>query len=194
MPENKLLLFCGPSGSGKTTIVQHLLNTDKRLAFSISATTRPQREEEIDGKDYYFISTDDFRSRINAGDFVEWEEVYKGRFYGTLHSEIKNIWNENKIPVFDVDVEGGLKIKKIFGQKLLSVFVCPPSIEELRKRLHARNSETPESFKARISKSELELTYASRFDVVIVNNKLEDALRDAKNITDEFLSGVVKSK
>ena len=188
MAGDKLLLFCGPSGSGKTTIVHHLLKTDPRLSFSISATTRQKRDNEIDGTDYFFIPVDEFRSKIKAGAFVEWEEVYTDRFYGTLHSEIEKIWKSGKVPIFDVDVEGGLKIKKIFGKKLLSVFVCPPSIDELHERLHARNSETPESFQARISKSEHELSFAFSFDKVIVNDKLEYALREAKFITDDFLA------
>jgi guanylate kinase len=187
MSGRKLLLFCGPSGSGKTTIVHHLLKTDPRLAFSISATTRKKRDTETDGVDYHFIPVDEFRARIEQGDFVEWEEVYPGRYYGTLQSEIEKIWEEAKVPVFDVDVEGGLKIKKIFGEQLLSVFVRPPSVDELHKRLTARNSETPESFRARISKSEQELTYAFSFDRVIVNDTLKFALKEAKLLVNDFL-------
>jgi guanylate kinase len=187
MTEGKLLLFCGPSGSGKTTIVHHLLETDPRLAFSVSATTRKKRENEKDGIDYHFITVDDFKRRIEENAFVEWEEVYAGGFYGTLKSEIEKIWSDGKVPVFDVDVEGGLKVKKIYGNKLLAVFVQPPSIEELHKRLTLRNSETPESFKVRIEKSELELTYAIRFDRVIVNDKLKFALKEAKLLVNDFL-------
>jgi guanylate kinase len=187
MTEGKLLLFCGPSGSGKTTIVHHLLETDPRLAFSVSATTRKKRENETDGVDYHFISVEDFKKKIEENAFVEWEEVYAGGYYGTLKSEIQRIWNEGKIPVFDVDVEGGLEIKKIYGDKLLSVFVQPPSVEELHKRLTLRNSESPESFKARIEKSEHELTYAIRFDRVIVNDKLKFALKEAKILVGDFL-------
>lgn len=141
--QGKLLLFCGPSGSGKTTIVRHLLDTDPRLAFSISATTRPKRETETDGVDYHFISVNEFKRRIDAGEFVEWEEVYKDRFYGTLRSEVDRLWRENKVVVFDVDVEGGLQLKKTFGELLLAVFVMPPSVEALHQRLTARQSETP---------------------------------------------------
>jgi guanylate kinase len=187
MTDRKLLLFCGPSGSGKTTIVRHLLQTDPRLAFSVSATTRKNRENETDGIDYYFISIDEFKSKINSDEFVEWEEVYSGGYYGTLKSEIQNIWNDGKVPIFDVDVEGGLKIKKIYGDKLLSVFVQPPSVEELHKRLTLRNSETPESFKVRTEKSEHELTYAFRFDRVIVNDTLKFALKEAKILVNDFL-------
>jgi guanylate kinase len=187
MTGGKLILFCGPSGSGKTTIVHHLLETDPRLAFSVSATTRRKRENEVTGVDYHFVSVEEFRSRIEANDFVEWEEVYEGGYYGTLKSEIERIWNEGKVPVFDVDVEGGLKIKKIYGDKLLSVFVQPPSVEELHKRLTLRNSETPESFRARTEKSEHELKYAVKFDRVIVNDTLKFALKEAKILVNDFL-------
>jgi guanylate kinase len=187
MSGGKLLLFCGPSGSGKTTIVHHLLETDPRLSFSVSATTRRRRDNEKDGIDYYFMSADNFRQLIKEDAFVEWEQVYEGGYYGTLKSEIEKIWKMNKIPVFDVDVEGGLKIKKIYGPKLLAVFVRPPSVEELHKRLTARNSETPESFNARIEKSEHELSYAFRFDRVIVNDKLKFALKEAKILVNDFL-------
>ncbi|MFZ7153636.1 MAG: guanylate kinase [Bacteroidota bacterium] len=185
--QGKLLLFCGPSGSGKTTIVRHLLDTDPRLAFSISATTRPKRETETDGVDYHFISVDEFKRRIDAGEFVEWEEVYKDRFYGTLRSEVDRLWRENKVVVFDVDVEGGLQLKKTFGELLLAVFVMPPSVEALHQRLTARQSETPESLKARVAKAEHELTYAFRFDRVIVNDTLEHALEEAKQVVSEFI-------
>jgi len=185
--QGKLLLFCGPSGSGKTTIVRHLLDTDPRLAFSISATTRPKRETETDGVDYHFISVDEFKRRIDAGEFVEWEEVYKDRFYGTLRSEVDRLWRENKVVVFDVDVEGGLQLKKTFGELLLAVFVMPPSVEALHQRLTARQSETPESLKARVAKAEHELTYAFRFDRVIVNDTLEHALEEAKQVVAEFV-------
>mgnify|MGYP000972493699 FL=1 len=185
--QGKLLLFCGPSGSGKTTIVRHLLDTDPRLAFSISATTRPKRETETDGVDYHFISVDEFKRRIDAGEFVEWEEVYKDRFYGTLRSEVDRLWRENKVVVFDVDVEGGLQLKKTFGELLLAVFVMPPSVEALHQRLTARQSETPESLKARVAKAEHELTYAFRFDRVIVNDTLEHALEEAKQVVAGFV-------
>jgi guanylate kinase len=187
MNTGKLLLFCGPSGSGKTTIVHNLLRTDPRLAFSVSATTREKRKNEKDGVDYHFISVEEFRSRIDAGQFIEWEEVYTDRYYGTLHSEIKSIWENGKVPVFDVDVIGGLKIKKTFGKNLLAVFVRPPSVEELHKRLKARNSETPESFKARTAKSEHELTYAFSFDKIIVNDDLNFALKEARLLVNDFL-------
>ena len=182
----KLLLFCGPSGSGKTTIVHHLLKKYPRLAFSVSATTRPKRANETDAIDYHFLSVEEFQKKIAANEFVEWEEVYADRYYGTLKAEIERIWLQDTIAVFDVDVEGGLKIKNIFGDRLLSVFVMPPSVDELHNRLKSRNSETPASYKARMTKSEHELTYAFRFDKVIINDQLENALTEAEKITEEF--------
>ena len=137
--------------------------------------------------DYHFISVDEFKRRIDAGEFVEWEEVYKDRFYGTLRSEVDRLWRENKVVVFDVDVEGGLQLKKTFGELLLAVFVMPPSVEALHQRLTARQSETPESLKARVAKAEHELTYAFRFDRVIVNDTLEHALEEAKQVVSEFI-------
>lgn len=187
----KLLLFCAPSGSGKTTIVHHLLKKYPRLAFSVSATTRPIRKIEQDGIDYHFLSVEEFKNRISKNDFIEWEEVYTDRFYGTLKSEIEKIWLNDGIAIFDVDVEGGLKIKKIFGDRLLSVFVMPPSVDELHNRLKARNSETEASYKARITKSEHELTYAFRFDKIIINDQLENALDEAEKITEEFLQQAI---
>jgi guanylate kinase len=186
--EGKLLLFCGPSGSGKTTIVHHLLKNNPRLTFSVSATTRPIRSNEMDGADYHFLTVDEFKRRIANNDFIEWEEVYHDRFYGTLRAEIDRIGQEGKVPVFDVDVEGGLKIKSIFGNRLLSVFVMPPSVEELHHRLHTRNSETAESYQARISKAEHELGYASKFDKIIVNDVLDTALQEAFQLVNDFLA------
>lgn len=186
--ERKLFLFCGPSGSGKTTIVHDLLNIDSRLKFSVSATTRTRRTNEVDGKDYHFISIEEFKKRIANNEFVEWEEVYTNGFYGTLKSEINSIWDSGKFPVFDVDVEGGLKIKEIFGDQLLAVFVRPPSIEVLHQRLIARNSETPESFNLRIQKSEYELTFAPKFDHVIINDTLEKALAEARELVNKFIA------
>ncbi len=185
--DNKLLLFCGPSGSGKTTIVHSLLASDSRLKFSVSATTRNKRINEMDGLDYHFISVDEFKKRIANDEFVEWEEVYVNGYYGTLKSEIESIWASGKIPVFDVDVEGGLKIKSIYGEQLLAVFVRPPSIKDLHERLKARNSETPETFKARIAKAVDELTYAEKFDKIIVNDSLEQALEEAHRLANGFI-------
>lgn len=183
----KLLLFCGPSGSGKTTIVHHLLKKDKRLSFSVSATTRPMRSNEQDGIDYHFLSVEKFKEKIANYEFIEWEEVYTDRFYGTLKSEVERIWDNRQVAVFDVDVIGGLNIKGQYGNNLLSVFVMPPSVDELHRRLKARNSETAESYRARIEKAEHELTFASHFDKIIVNDSLEVALVEAESIVTEFL-------
>jgi guanylate kinase len=186
--QGKLLLFCGPSGSGKTTIVHHLLKHNKQLQFSISATTRPQRANEKHGEDYYFISVEAFKKKIEKNEFVEWEKVYENGYYGTLKSEVERIWKINKVAVFDVDVEGGLNIKKQFGEQLLAVFIMPPSIDDLHKRLHARATESPETLMARVKKAEHEITYAYRFDHVIVNDNLEKALAEAQKLVNDFLN------
>jgi guanylate kinase len=167
--------------------VHHLLKKYPVLKFSVSATTRPIRATEKDGVDYHFLSVEEFKKRIENDEFVEWEQVYTDRYYGTLKSEIERIWLNDGVAVFDVDVEGGLKIKKIFGDRLLAVFVMPPSVEELHNRLKARNSETAASFKSRIAKSEHELTYAFRFDFVIINDQLEVALAEAEMAIEKFL-------
>jgi guanylate kinase len=185
--QGKLILFCGPSGSGKTTIVHHLLQNFPQLSFSISATTRAKRANEVNGVDYYFLSAKEFKQKISNNEFVEWEEVYADVFYGTLKSEVERIWKENKTVVFDVDVEGGLNIKKLFGKNLLTVFVRPPSVEELRKRIKNRGSETEESFKLRVTKAEFELSYSDKFDHVIVNDTLDEALIDANKLSNSFL-------
>jgi guanylate kinase len=186
--QQKLLLFCGPSGSGKTTVVHHLLSKYPKLSFSISATTRNKRINEKDGEDYHFMSVDDFKRKIEADEFIEWEEVYHNGYYGTLKSEIERISKLGKVPIFDVDVEGGINIKKQYGKQLLAVFVMPPSLDELHHRLKARATETPESFKARTAKSEHEMSYAAKFDHVIVNDKLEDALIEAEKLVKVFLN------
>lgn len=186
MKEGKLILFCGPSGTGKTTITRHLLEYFPQLSFSISATTRKKRDTETDGKDYYFISAAEFREKIKAELFVEWEEVYTDIYYGTLKSEIERIWNENKVVAFDVDVEGGLNIKKIYGDNLLAVFIKPLSVEVLRNRLRERNTESPESLATRIVKAEHELTYADKFDHIIINDTLEHALDQARALVSDF--------
>jgi guanylate kinase len=191
IPEKKedlLILFCGPSGSGKTSIVHSLLNSFPQLCFSVSATTRKKRSNETDGRDYYFISVSEFKEKIKNQEFLEWEEVYPNGFYGTLKSEIQRISSLGKVAVFDVDVEGGLNIKKQFGNNLLDVFVMPPGIEELKKRLVARATETDESLMARVLRAEKELAYASRFSHVIVNRNLEEATEKAKNMVFDFLT------
>ena len=185
----KLIVFSAPSGSGKTTIVRHLLNaTDLPLAFSISATTREPRPGEVDGKDYYFLSLETFKKRIAEEAFVEWEEVYEGVFYGTLKSEIERIWNAGKSVVFDIDVEGGISIKRYFGEKALTIFVQPPSIDDLRKRLEERKTEGPEQLETRVSKASKELQRAPEFDTILINDQLEMALVKAEQIAAQFLS------
>jgi guanylate kinase len=185
--KNKVVIFCAPSGSGKTTIVKHLLSIDERLAFSVSACTRKQRKNEVHGRDYYFISIEEFKQKIAAGDFLEYEEVYGGNFYGTLKSEVTRIWEQERVVIFDVDVEGGLHIKEYFGDKALAVFVKPPSIESLETRLRYRSTETEETLKIRIDKAVHELAYEDKFEKVIVNNILEEALFEAEKMVDDFL-------
>jgi guanylate kinase len=185
----KLIVFSAPSGSGKTTIVRHLLNdTDLPLAFSISATTRKPRPGEVDGKDYYFLSVEAFKERIAKDAFVEWEEVYEGVFYGTLKTEIERIWNTHKAVVFDIDVEGGISIKQFFKEKALTVFVQPPSIEDLRNRLESRNTESPEQLEVRVNKASQELQKSTEFDTILINDQLEKALKEAEQIVAQFLS------
>ena len=187
MSEGKLVIFSAPSGAGKTTIVKHLLSLDLKFGFSISATTRKPRGSEQDGKDYYFINNEEFRARINRGEFLEWEEVYPGCFYGTLKSEVTRICQNGQNILFDVDVEGGSHIKKYYGDKALAVFVQPPSIQELENRLLARSTDCPEVIKERIAKAEHELSFAHLFDIIITNDKLEQALQEAEENVRAFL-------
>ncbi|MBL7943244.1 MAG: guanylate kinase [Flavobacteriales bacterium] len=184
----KAIIFSAPSGSGKTTIVHHLLGVpDLNLAFSVSATSRPKRGAEADGRDYFFITPEEFIDRARKGDFIEWEEVYKDQYYGTLKSEIDRLWSEGKNVIFDVDVVGGLNLKKYFGEQSLALFVQPPSIETLRFRLRNRSTETDEKIAMRIDKAQKEMAYAPKFDAVIVNDILEDALIQAESKVREFL-------
>jgi guanylate kinase len=184
---NKAVIFCAPSGSGKTTIVKHLLAIDTRLMFSVSACTRKQRENEIHGKDYYFLSIDEFKNRIANDEFLEYEEVYGGNFYGTLKSEVNRIWSMNKVVIFDVDVEGGLNIKKYFGQDALAVFVKPPSVEVLEQRLRYRSTETEETLRMRIEKAVHELEFESQFESILMNKDLDKALGEAESLINKFL-------
>jgi guanylate kinase len=188
---HKLVLFCGPSGSGKTTIVHHLMQQFPMMRFSVSATTREKRPNEEHGKDYYFLSVDEFKAKIQNDEFLEWEEVYKDRFYGTLKKEVERILNDGYVAIFDVDVEGGLHIRKQFGRQLLDVFVMPPSVDDLHKRLVARATESEDSLFKRLGKAEKEMTYAFQFNHVIVNSVLEDAKQEAMQMVKEFLEDVV---
>ncbi len=183
----KCVIISAPSGAGKTTIVHHLLKEDLGLAFSVSATTRPRRAHEVDGKDYFFLETEDFKKRIAADAFVEWEEVYTGHYYGTLRAQIERIWSEGHSPIFDVDVEGGLNLKKAFGPDALALFIAPPSIDVLRDRLRTRGTETAESLQRRVDKAVHELTYSPRFDNVVVNDELHLACQAAEQMVRTFL-------
>lgn len=187
MEEGKLIIFSAPSGAGKTTIVKRILESRTDLEFSVSACSRKKRDCETHGKDYYFISADEFRSRIANNEFLEWEEVYENSYYGTLKSELQRIWNKGHHVIFDVDVVGGLSIKKFGKDNALAVFVMPPSVEELENRLRNRASETPETLKKRLDKSKYELGFADKFDHIIVNDDLERAVAKAKARVDEFL-------
>ena len=187
MAEGKAIIFSAPSGSGKTTLVKHLLESNKNLEFSISATTRPKRAVEVDGKDYYFLSPNNFKSKIKTNEFVEWEEVYPESFYGTLKTEVQRIWDKDNAVIFDVDVKGGVNLKKYFGKQALAVFVKVPSSEALEERLRARGSETPESLQSRIEKFEYELGFENQFDVSIINDNLEESCSNARRIVNDFL-------
>jgi len=186
--KGKLLIFSAPSGAGKTTIVKHLLQKNFDLNFSVSATSREPRTGETPGKDYFFLSEKEFREKIENDEFLEWEEVYKGIFYGTLKSEVERIRNSGKNVIFDVDVVGGLNIKKHYGDEALAVFVQPPSIEELKKRLRNRSTESEEKINMRIAKAEKELRYARRFDLIIINDNLDSALKIVESKVADFLS------
>jgi len=187
--QGKLIVFSAPSGSGKTTIVKHLLTvSDLNLAFSISATSRYMREGEVNGKDYYFISAKDFQNKINEDAFIEYEEVYKDNFYGTLKSEIERIWAEGKHVVFDIDVVGGLNIKQQYPDQTLAVFVNPPSVEELRRRLCFRQTESDEKIEMRLEKAGREIARAPEFDVILENHDLETAKNEARNLVYNFIN------
>jgi guanylate kinase len=185
---NKLLLFAAPSGAGKTTIVHHLLDTFDTLAFSVSATTRPRRAHEVHGKDYYFISPEEFREKIRQDAFVEWEEVYEDLYYGTLKSEIERLWKANKSIVFDIDVEGAMNLKKQYPDESLAIFIKPPSLAILTERLRQRKTESEESLQKRLDKAVKELSYENKFDLILVNDVLIDALKQAEHIVRSFLN------
>jgi len=185
---HKVVVFSAPSGSGKTTIVRHLLQKFPQLGFSISACTRDKRgRSEENGKDYYFLTPEDFRTRIDNNEFVEWEEVYEGAFYGTLKSEVERIWDSGRSVIFDVDVKGGISLKDFYKERALTIFVKVPSIESLRERLKGRGTETEDSLSRRLFKVQFEMGFQDHFDVVLLNDNLEDTLKEAEKIVSDFL-------
>ena len=184
----KLIIFSAPSGAGKTTIVRHLLDQNLNLEFSISATSRGMRHTEADGKDYYFLSFEEFRKKIDNNEFLEWEEVYAGTYYGTLKSEVDRIRANGQNVIFDVDVIGGCNIKKFYGNEALAVFVQPPSVEELRNRLFSRSTDDLDVIEKRIAKAEYELTFSDQFDVIVVNEDLERAFEEAEKCIRKFIA------
>jgi guanylate kinase len=191
MHQGKLIIFSAPSGSGKTTIVRHLLNTDHRLGFSISACTRTKRvgedSAEAHGKDYYFFSREEFKQKIDNDEFVEYEEVYPGQYYGTLRAEVERVWAMGKHVLFDVDVKGGLKLKKAFGDRALAIFVKVPSMEVLEQRLRERKTDSEDSIQSRLFKVKFEMGFEKDFDLTIVNDDLELALKKAERVVNDFI-------
>ena len=195
MNNGKLIVFSAPSGSGKTTIVRHLLEQKElNLEFSISATSREKRGEEVDGKDYYFLSANKFKNKIKNEEFLEWEEVYRDNFYGTLKTEVKRIWKLGKHVIFDIDVSGGLRIKRKFPEETLAVIVKPPSIDELKIRLKKRKTESEDKINMRVAKASAELATAPLFDVIIENDNLEKALKEAHTLVSDFINNKKKDQ
>jgi guanylate kinase len=189
LKHQKFIILSAPSGAGKTTIARHLLNSGLGLEFSITACSRAMRTGEKDGVDYYFISAAEFKNRVDAGEFLEWEEVYPNHFYGTLKSEIQRIQDKGHSVLFDVDVVGGLNIKKIFGNEALAVFISPPSIGALKERLEKRATDPPEKIQLRLNKAELEMKRAPEFDVIVINEDLDRALAETEKLVGDFLHG-----
>ena len=186
---NKVVIFSAPSGAGKSTIVNHLLGLHPELEFSISATSRAPRGQEQHGVEYYFFTADDFRQMIAEDKFVEYEEVYAGSFYGTLRSEVERIWAKGHVIIFDIDVQGGVNLKRIFGEQALSIFIQAPSVEILRERLVGRNTDTPEAIEKRVAKAASEMEFAAgRFDHVLINDDLQTALKEAEEVVGSFIS------
>lgn len=187
MTTGKMIIFSAPSGAGKTTIVKWLLEEGLPLEFSVSATSRQPRAGEVNGRDYYFLTAAEFRQKIENDEFIEWQEVYTDKFYGTFRSEITRIWNNGKHVIFDVDVLGGINLKKIFGNTAFSLFVMPPSVDELEKRLKSRNTDTDEIIKQRLDKAVYEMSFAGQFDTVVVNDNLETAKKEAYSSICKFI-------
>lgn len=185
--DGKLIVISAPSGSGKTTIVKEMLNSDLNIEFSVSACSRAPRTGEKHGRDYYFLSVEDFRNKISKNEFVEWEEVYPGNFYGTLKSELHRIWDKGNHVIFDVDVVGGLNIRKQFNEQCLAIFIQPPSVEELEKRLRNRATDDEKTIQKRVAKAAHEMTYAKQFDVIVVNDDLEPAITETYGVIKNFL-------
>ena len=185
--EGKVIIVSAPSGAGKTSIVRHLLDAVPELQFSVSATTRHKRDYEEDGKDYYFITPENFKERLANDEFLEWQEVYKDQFYGSLKSEVERIWENGGTVIFDVDVLGGLNIKRFYGDKALAVFIEPPTMEELANRLKKRGTETEESLKKRLDKAEYEISFANQFDRIVLNDNLKTAQQEMIDLVQDFL-------
>ncbi|HUQ65659.1 MAG TPA: guanylate kinase [Flavitalea sp.] len=183
----KILIITAPSGAGKTSVTTYLLNLFPQLGFSVSAATRPKRENEMNGTDYYFMSLKEFQEKIKNNEFVEWEMVYEGKYYGTLKSELQRIWKSNKVPVLDIDVKGAIHVQQQFPEKTLSIFIEPPSLEELKRRLQGRGTETKESLEARINKASYEISFKHSFSHTIINRDLDAAREEAVEIVDAFL-------
>ncbi len=183
----KILIITAPSGAGKTSVTTHLIQQFNQLTFSVSATTRESRDSEVDGVDYYFMSLEEFKTRIQQNEFIEWEMVYEGKYYGTLKSEMERIWKNQKVPVLDIDVKGAIHVQQQFPNKTLSIFIEPPSINELQRRLQTRGTETKESLQARINKAAYEISFKNSFTHTIVNQNLETARREAGEIVRNFL-------
>lgn len=189
---SKVVIVCAPSGTGKTTIIKKVLSNFQLLEFSISACNRKAREGEVNGRDYYFISDEDFKLKIDRQEFLEWEQVYSGRYYGTFKSELQRIWDKGHFPLFDLDVKGGTRIKQIFGEKALAIFFTPPSLDELRNRLVNRGTDTTQEIEMRLERAAFELSFASQFDINIINDDIELATSKTLEAIAQFLGVTVK--
>jgi len=185
--EQKIIIITAPSGAGKTSITRHLLKKYPQLAFSVSAATRSPRPHEKEGIDYYFLSLDDFKQKIVNGEFAEWEMVYEGKYYGTLKTELQRIWGSGRVPLLDIEVKGAIHIRELYPQSTLSIFIEPPSVDELKRRLETRGTETAETLQARVNKAAYEISFKHHFDKIIVNKELEKACLEAESIVQSFL-------